>query len=135
MVRAGAAGNADGNLEEFSVVTTLSEIIFPHRTAGGEDRPTDLVGTVGAGESRTRLLNAGIDTEGRTGGERGDIEDLPAGGELGAERPQETGAIERQILNGAQREDVRDVKCGRPLVERGMARILWQRLQHGIGCS
>src|SRR5437867_8276250 len=101
LVRAGAAGNSDGNLEEVNVVAALSEVIFPYRAAGRKDRLTDLVGAISTSRPHAGLLDAGVHAEGRTGGERGDIQDLPSRGDLLAHGAQEAGAVERQGLNQA----------------------------------
>src|SRR5437667_4718157 len=101
LVGTGAAGNSDGNLKEDSVVAALSEVIFPYRSAGRKDRSTDLVRAISTSRPHAGLLDAGVYAEGRTGGERGDIQDLPSRGDLLAQALQETGAAERQGLNQA----------------------------------
>jgi hypothetical protein len=101
LVGTGAAGDSDGNLEEVSVVATLSEVVFPYRAAGRKDRLTDLLRAISTSRPHASLLNAGVHAEGRTGGERGDIQDLPSRGDLLAHGPQIAGAVERQGLNQA----------------------------------
>src|SRR5205814_4409815 len=105
------------------------EVIFPYRAAGRKDRSADLVGTISTSRPDAGLLDPGVHAEGRTGGERGDIQDLPSRGDLLAHDPQEAGAVERQGLNQAQSEDMGGVKSGRALFEYRMERVLRHRVE------
>ena len=105
-----AAGNANGDRKEGGVVGALAKVVLPNLAAGGEDRCTDLIGPVGAVGAHAGLLNPRIDRKGRAAGECGDVEHLPARGELSSQGAEKAHAVERQCLDHAGREHMRDVK-------------------------
>ncbi len=110
LVGPGAARNIYGDGKKGGVVRTSAEVVLPDRAAGGEIRSRQLIGPVGSRRAHAGLLNAGIDGERRAGGERRDVEDLPARKEFLSQGPEKIQPFQRQHLNDARRKRLRHVK-------------------------
>ncbi|MGC9952334.1 MAG: hypothetical protein ABSF64_38825 [Bryobacteraceae bacterium] len=80
----------------------LAEVILAHRAAGGKNRHRDLIRPVRALQTKTGLLDAGVDRERDAGLKSPDAEHLPAGGQGFAEDPPERAAVRVQILKQAE---------------------------------
>src|SRR4029077_17140408 len=95
VVRAGAVGKINRDVEEGGVVVAAAEVVAAHGAASGEVRRGDEVGAVGASRARTCLLDARVDGERGATHQSGDVQELPSGSECPAQRTQETYSIER----------------------------------------
>ena len=117
-VRAGPASDVDGDKKKRAVVGAAAEIVFARGPAGRKIGCGDQVGPIGTAGADAGLLDSGIDGERRAAGERGDVKNLPAGGQFAAEWKKKTHALKWQRLNRAESEYMGHVERGRTFFSR-----------------
>src|SRR4029077_17589354 len=100
-IRAGSAGDADGNRKEGTVVCSAAEVIFAYRATGGKVWNCNLVRPVRAACSNASLLNPRKNAERRPAGQRGDVENLPAAGDALRHNVEKCQPVKGQALEDA----------------------------------
>src|SRR5215469_2174800 len=101
LIWTGTARNMNWNRKERAVVDASTEIVLANGATGRQIGCGCQVWPIGPTSTSTRLLNAGINSERRSGHKRGHIEQLPAPGNLLTHRFQQIETIEWKRLDQA----------------------------------